>query len=190
MLTTIGVGLAVAFNPLTSYFTSTKRAPVKEIVDQTRGGPATTILSGLSVGMESSVWALVVIAISFILAIILYGGAPNPIYVLYAVAMIGIGMLSHTGNNVAMDSYGPISDNANGIGEMAWHDMDDEETRKARQIMADLDAVGNTTKAITKGVAFASAGIASVSLFASFITDVGRVQIQLGFEKMVRSEEH
>jgi K(+)-stimulated pyrophosphate-energized sodium pump len=179
-LTTIGVGLAVAFNPLTSYFTSTKRSPVKEIVEQTRSGPATTILSGLSVGMESSVWALVVIAISFILALILYGGYPDPTYVLYAVAMIGIGMLSHTGNNVAMDSYGPISDNANGIGEMAWHDMDDENTRKARQIMADLDAVGNTTKAITKGVAIASAVIAAVSLFASFITDVGRVQEQLG----------
>ena len=184
MLTAIGVGLAVAFNPLTSYFTSTKRAPVKEIVDQTRGGPATTILSGLSVGMESSVWALVVIAISFILAILLYGGASDPIYVLYAVAMIGIGMLSHTGNNVAMDSYGPISDNANGIGEMAWHDMDDEDTRKARQIMADLDAVGNTTKAITKGVAIASAVIAAVSLFASFITDVGRAQAQLNFPVM------
>jgi K(+)-stimulated pyrophosphate-energized sodium pump len=93
--------------------------------------------------------------------------------------MVGIGMLSHTGNNVAMDSYGPISDNANGIGEMAWHDMEDEETKKARQIMADLDAVGNTTKAITKGVAIASAVIAAVSLFASFITDVGRVQLQL-----------
>jgi K(+)-stimulated pyrophosphate-energized sodium pump len=85
-------------------------------------------------------------------------------------------MLSHTGNNVAMDSYGPISDNANGIGEMAWHDMEDDETKKARQIMADLDAVGNTTKAITKGVAIASAVIAAVSLFASFFIDVGRVQ--------------
>jgi K(+)-stimulated pyrophosphate-energized sodium pump len=182
-LTTIGVGLAVAFNPLTSYFTSTKRAPVKEIVESTRGGPATTILSGLASGMESSVWALVVIAISFILALVLYR-TDGTIYVLYGVAMIGIGMLSHTGNNVAMDSYGPISDNANGIGEMAWHDMDDEETRKARQIMADLDAVGNTTKAITKGVAIASAVIAAVSLFASFITDVGNVQRQLGFPVM------
>jgi K(+)-stimulated pyrophosphate-energized sodium pump len=89
-------------------------------------------------------------------------------------------MLSHTGNNVAMDSYGPISDNANGIGEMAWHGLEDDETKKARQIMADLDAVGNTTKAITKGVAIASAVIAAVSLFASFITDVARVQGQLG----------
>ncbi len=183
-LTAIGVGLAVTFNPLTSYFTSTKRAPVKEIVTSTRSGAATTILSGLSVGMESSVWALLVIVISFIFALILYGGVGSPTYVLYAVAMIGIGMLSHTGNNVAMDSYGPISDNANGIGEMAWFDLDDENTRKARQIMADLDSVGNTTKAITKGIAIASAVIAAVSLFASFITDVGRVQLQLGFPVM------
>lgn len=178
-LTAIGVGLAVAFNPLTSYFTSTKKAPVKEIVSSTGTGPATTILSGLSVGMESSVWALVVIVVSFIAALVLYS-TDGPVYVLYAVAMIGIGMLSHTGNNVAMDSYGPISDNANGIGEMAWHEMEDKETKTARQIMADLDAVGNTTKAITKGVAIASAVIAAVSLFASYITDVGRVQAQLG----------
>jgi len=178
MLTTIGVGLAVAFNPLTSYFTSTKSAPVKEVVESTKFGPATTILSGLALGMESSVWALVVIAISFVCAILLYGGM-DKIYVLYGVAMVGIGMLSHTGNNVAMDSYGPISDNANGIGEMAWHDQTDEETKKARQILADLDAVGNTTKAITKGVAIASAVIAAVSLFSSYITDVSRVQTSL-----------
>jgi len=184
MLTSVGVGLAVAFNPLTSYFTSTRKAPVKEIVRSTQTGPATTILSGLSVGMESSVWAVVVIVISFIIAILLYSGT-GATYVLYAVAMVGIGMLSHTGNNVAMDSYGPISDNANGIGEMAWHDLNDEETRKARQIMADLDAVGNTTKAITKGVAIASAVIAAVSLFASYITDVGRVQLQLGATKIM-----
>jgi K(+)-stimulated pyrophosphate-energized sodium pump len=178
-LTAVGVGLAVAFNPLTSYFTSTKKAPVKEIVKSTNTGPATTILSGLSVGMESSVWALFAIVIAFTIGLLLYNGDGSK-YVLYAVAMIGIGMLSHTGNNVAMDSFGPISDNANGIGEMAWHDMDDEETRKARQIMADLDAVGNTTKAITKGVAIASAVIAAVSLFGSYIADVGRVQTQLG----------
>jgi K(+)-stimulated pyrophosphate-energized sodium pump len=179
MLTTVGVALAVAFNPLTSYFTATRRPPVQDIVKSTRTGPATTILSGLSVGMESSVWALVVIVVSFIAALLIYQ-ADGALYVLYAVAMIGIGMLSHTGNNVAMDSYGPISDNANGIGEMAWHDLNDEATLRARQIMADLDAVGNTTKAITKGVAIASAVIAAVALFASYITDVGRVQAQLG----------
>jgi len=186
MLTSVGVGLAVAFNPLTSYFTSTRKNPVKEIVRSTKTGPATTILSGLSVGMESSVWAVVAIVVSFIVALALYSGT-GAVYVLYAVAMVGIGMLSHTGNNVAMDSYGPISDNANGIGEMAWHDLNDEETRKARQIMADLDAVGNTTKAITKGVAIASAVIAAVSLFASYITDVGRVQLQLGVKDIMNA---
>jgi len=184
MLTSVGVGLAVAFNPLTSYFTSTRKSPVREIVKSTKTGPATTILSGLSVGMESSVWAVVLIVVSFIVALALYSSA-GALYVLYAVAMVGIGMLSHTGNNVAMDSYGPISDNANGIAEMAWHDQCDEETVKARQIMADLDAVGNTTKAITKGIAIASAVIAAVSLFASYITDVGRVQLQLGIEKVM-----
>ena len=183
MLTTIGVGLAVVFNPLTSYFTSTDHKPVKEIVEATITGPATTILQGFSVGMESTVWALLMIAVSFVFAVLLYR-ADGPIYVLYAVAMIGIGMLSHTGNNVTMDSYGPIADNANGIGEMAWHDRTDETTRKARQIMADLDAVGNTTKAITKGVAIASAVIAAVSLFASYITDVSRAQISLGIPPM------
>ncbi len=181
MLTTIGVGLAVVFNPLTSYFTSATKKPVREIVESTETGPATTILSGLAVGMESSVWALIAISVSFIFSIILYQG-DGPLYVLYAVALVGIGMLSHTGNNVAMDSYGPISDNANGIGEMAWHDQTDEKTLKARQIMADLDAVGNTTKAITKGIAIASAVIAAVSLFASFITDVSRVQASLGLD--------
>jgi K(+)-stimulated pyrophosphate-energized sodium pump len=182
-LTAVGVGMAVAFNPLTSYFTSTKKSPVKEIVASTNTGAATTILSGLSVGMESSVWALVVIVISFVMGLALFN-ADGPVYVLYAIAMIGIGMLSHTGNNVAMDSFGPISDNANGIGEMAWQNMQDETTLKARQIMADLDAVGNTTKAITKGVAIASAVIAAVSLFASYITDVGRVQTQMGLVVM------
>jgi K(+)-stimulated pyrophosphate-energized sodium pump len=179
MLTTIGVGLAVAFNPLTSYFTATKKAPVQEIIKSTKFGPATTILSGLSVGMESSVWAVMVIVVSFVFGWLIYRSTDS-LHVLYAVAMIGIGMLSHTGNNVAMDSYGPISDNANGIGEMAWHDMDDDATIRARQIMADLDAVGNTTKAITKGVAIASAVIAAVSLFSSFMTDIGRVQAQMG----------
>jgi K(+)-stimulated pyrophosphate-energized sodium pump len=182
-LTMIGVALAVAFNPLTSYFTSYTKKPVQEIIDSMKTGTATTILSGLSVGMESTVWALVVIVIAFVLSMLLYQG-DGAIYVLYAVAMVGIGMLSHTGNNVAMDAYGPISDNAAGIGELSWHDRKDDETRAAMKIMADLDAVGNTTKAITKGVAIASAVIAAVSLFASYITDVARVQLTLGMPEM------
>jgi K(+)-stimulated pyrophosphate-energized sodium pump len=93
--------------------------------------------------------------------------------------MTGIGMLTLTGNNVAMDSFGPIADNANGIGEMSWHDDNTAKTKKARQIMADLDAVGNTTKAITKGVAIGSAVIAAVSLFGSYMVDVSNVQMSL-----------
>jgi K(+)-stimulated pyrophosphate-energized sodium pump len=91
--------------------------------------------------------------------------------------MTGIGMLTLTGNNVAMDAFGPIADNANGIGELSHLDKD------ARKIMDSLDATGNTTKAITKGVAIGSAVIAAVALFGSFITDVSKVQVQLGFEK-------
>ncbi|GAG31237.1 unnamed protein product, partial [marine sediment metagenome] len=89
---------------------------------------------------------------------------------------VGIGMLSHTGNNVAMDSFGPIADNANGIGEMAGVG------EKAWKIMAELDAVGNTTKAITKQIAIASAVIAATSLFFSYVTDIGLMQERLGVE--------
>ncbi len=183
-LVAIGVGLAVSFNPLTSYFTATDKTPVKEIVKATRAGPATTILSGLASGYESSVWALLYIVISFVLAVLLYPIENGSVYTLYAIAMIGIGMLSHTGNNVAMDSYGPICDNANGIGEMAWQGLDDQETKRGRQIMADLDAVGNTTKAITKGIAIASAVIAAVSLFASYITATGLQAISVSDTKV------
>ena len=183
-LVAIGVGLAVSFNPLTSYFTATNKNPVKDIVKSTRAGPATTILAGLASGYESSVWALLTIVVAFVLALALFPVAGGAIYTLYAIAIIGIGMLSQTGNNVAMDSYGPISDNANGIGEMAWHDLTDEDTKRGRQIMADLDAVGNTTKAITKGIAIASAVIAAVSLFASYITATGLQAISISDPKV------
>ncbi|MEW5900919.1 MAG: sodium/proton-translocating pyrophosphatase, partial [Acidobacteriota bacterium] len=146
--------------------------PVKEIARSSRTGAATTILSGLSVGMESTVWAILIIAATILSALLIYWGQPVA-FVLYGVAMTGIGMLTLTGNNVAMDSFGPISDNANGIGEMACLE------KEARQIMTDLDAVGNTTKAITKGVAIGSAVIAAVSLFGSYMTDVTKVQAQL-----------
>jgi len=177
MLTSIGVALAVAFNPLTSYFTSTKRKPVKEIVESTKTGLRRR--SCPAVGRHgSSVWALLAIVISFIAALALYGGEMNATYVMYAIAMVGIGMLSHTGNNVAMDSYGPISDNANGIGEMAWHGMEDAERRRP-PIMADLDAVG-TRRRRSQGRGDRLGVIAAITLFATYFTDIGRVQMQLG----------
>lgn len=172
-LNAVGIILAVIFNPLTSYFTSHKFRPVKEIVEATKSGAATTILSGLAAGMESSVWSVIVVCVALGSSYLIYLGMP-PIYMLYGVAMIGIGMLSLTGNNVAMDAFGPIADNANGIGEMSGVD------KKAWKIMADLDSVGNTTKAITKQLAIASAVVAATALFFSFVTDIGIVQERLG----------
>jgi K(+)-stimulated pyrophosphate-energized sodium pump len=180
----VGVLLAIVIDRVTEYFTGTHGNPVKSIRNAADTGPATLILSGTSVGFESSVWGIIVIAASIFASVLIFGGvdpAHSTQYILYGVAMTGIGMLTLTGNNVAMDSYGPISDNANGIGEMAWHGMNDPDTQAARRIMADLDAVGNTTKAITKGVAIGSAVIAAVSLFGSFLVDVSKAQVLLGF---------
>ncbi|MBI5293342.1 MAG: sodium-translocating pyrophosphatase [Chloroflexi bacterium] len=171
-----GVLLAILIDRVTEYFTGTHGAPVKDIVRSMNGGPATTILAGLVQGYESAVWSVLVIAATIFSSIIIFSGvdaAHQTAYILYGVALTGIGMLTLTGNNVAMDSFGPISDNANGIGEMAALD------EKARKIMADLDAVGNTTKAITKGVAIGSAVIAAVALFGSFLTDVSLAQTAL-----------
>jgi K(+)-stimulated pyrophosphate-energized sodium pump len=163
-LNAVGVGLAVVFNPLTSLFTSAKRKPVQEIAESTQTGSATTILSGLAVGMEASVWSVVAIVVALGASFVIFYDQ-SLIYMLYGVAMVGIGMLSHTGNNVAMDSFGPIADNANGIGEMAGVG------EKAWHLLAELDAVGNTTKAITKQVAIASAVVAATALFFSFVAD-------------------
>lgn len=181
-----GVVLAILIDRLTEYFTGTHSRPVKDIKKSADTGSATLILQGIAVGFESSVWSVVVIALTIVSSIIIFGSIPglDPAqkisFVLYGVAMTGIGMLTLTGNNVAMDSFGPISDNANGIGEMSWSGMVDEETLSAKAIMADLDAVGNTTKAITKGVAIGSAVIAAVSLFGSFLVDVSRAQESMG----------
>ena len=180
LATATGVLLAIVIDRLTEYFTGSHNKPVKEIKESTDTGTATLILQGVAVGFESSVWSIIVLAASIFASILIFGGisdnlAHQSVFILYGVALTGIGMLTLTGNNVAMDSFGPIVDNANGIGEMAWHGQDDPDTVAARKIMADLDAVGNTTKAITKGIAIGSAVIAAVSLFGSFITDVNRV---------------
>ncbi len=182
----VGVVLAIAIDRLTEYFTGTHAAPVNDIKKAADTGPATLILNGISVGFESSVWSVLVIALTIVASIFIFGtipgveGTQRATFILYGVAMTGIGMLTLTGNNVAMDSFGPIADNANGIGEMSWHGQEDKETKDAQQIMADLDAVGNTTKAITKGVAIGSAVIAAVSLFGSFLVDVSRAQAAAG----------
>ncbi|MBK8026291.1 MAG: sodium-translocating pyrophosphatase [Chloroflexi bacterium] len=120
-------------------------------------------------GIFQALWVMVFVL--FLISMRDVGTADRFLYTLFGVTLIGVGMLSHTGNNVSMDTFGPISDNANGVAELAAEDFDD----KARQILADLDAAGNTTKAITKGIAIGSAVIAAVSLFGSFFIDIERV---------------
>ena len=133
-------------------------------------GHATNIIQGFAVGYESAVVGTLIIAGAIFLSVVIYAGS-NPLFVAYGVAMCGIGMLTLTGNTISMDVFGPVADNANGIGEMGYDakEMGEANYKYARQILADLDAVGNTTKAETKGIAIGSAVIAAVSLFASFI---------------------
>jgi K(+)-stimulated pyrophosphate-energized sodium pump len=158
----IGLILAQGVSRLTEYFTGTHYGPVKEIAKSTRSGPATTILSGTSAGLESSVYAIIAIALALGVSLALGGG--NLQFSLYLVALCGMGMLATTGVIVSEDTFGPISDNAAGIAEMSGEFHGEPE-----RIMVSLDAVGNTTKAVTKGFAIGSAVIASVAIFASFI---------------------
>ena len=158
----IGLLLAQGVSRLTEYFTATHHAPVKEIAEATRTGPATTILSGTSAGLESSVYAILAIALAIGVSLALGGG--NLQFSLYLVALCGMGMLATTGVIVSEDTFGPVSDNAAGIAEMSGEFHGEPE-----RIMVSLDAVGNTTKAVTKGFAIGSAVIASVAIFASFI---------------------
>ncbi len=159
--TTMGIILAISFNKLANYFTSPNRNPTDAVARASKTGPATLLLQGLSLGFESTVWTALVIALTIVVSTVVFTGA-GITFAMYGVALAGIGMLTHTGNNVAMDTFGPIVDNANGIGEMAGQE------KESRQILADLDASGNTTKAVTKAIAIASAVIAAVSLFSSF----------------------
>jgi K(+)-stimulated pyrophosphate-energized sodium pump len=161
-----GLVLAQALSRLTEYFTSTETAPVQEIAEATRTGPATTVLSGISSGLESTVYAIILIAISLGVALALGNG--NIQFSLYLVALTGMGMLATTGVVVSEDTFGPVSDNAAGIAEMSG-----EFEGEPERIMVSLDAVGNTTKAVTKGFAIGSAVIAAVALFASFIETIG-----------------
>jgi len=158
----IGLVLAQLVSRLTEYYTGTHYAPVKEIAESAETGPATVVLSGTSAGLESSVYAVVAIAIAIGVSLALGDG--NLQFSLYLVALCGMGMLATTGVIVSEDTFGPVSDNAAGIAEMSGEFHGEPE-----RIMVSLDAVGNTTKAVTKGFAIGSAVIAAVALFASFI---------------------
>ena len=162
----IGLVLAQLVSRLTEYYTATHFRPVKEIAESAETGPATVVLSGTAAGLESSVYAVIAIAIAIGVALALGGG--NLVFSLYLVALCGMGMLATTGVIVSEDTFGPVSDNAAGIAEMSGEFHGEPE-----KIMVALDAVGNTTKAVTKGFAIGSAVIAAVALFASFIETVG-----------------
>jgi K(+)-stimulated pyrophosphate-energized sodium pump len=182
----VGVVLALVLAKISEYFTSTNHRPVKDVSSAAKDGAAANLLSGLANGMESSAWAAIVIALSIVGALVIYNGVGAAsglaseqaelfqfISTLYGVSLTGIGMLMLAGNIVAMDGFGPVADNAYGIGVMAGID------KNARNVMEDLDAVGNTTKAITKGLAIGSAVLAAVALFGAYLADTANVQQQL-----------
>ncbi len=152
----LGLVLASVIQVLTQYFTDTKYKPVQEVAESTQTGPATTILSGFSIGLESTVWSILIIAAVIGAAFVL---GDNTVEALYFISLTGMGMLTTVGVIVSMDTYGPVSDNAQGIAEMSG-----EFEGRPAQVLGSLDAVGNSTKAITKGMAIATAVIAATSL--------------------------
>ncbi len=157
----IGIALAALILALTGYFTGTEHRPVKDVGKTSLTGAATVILAGISVGFESAVYTALVIAAAVYGAFLLGGG--SIVVSLFAVALAGCGLLTTVGVIVAMDTFGPVSDNAQGIAEMSG-DVDSH----GAAILTELDAVGNTTKAITKGIAIATAVLAATALFGSF----------------------
>lgn len=163
----IGIVLAAAIQALTGYFTETERRPVQDIGRSSQTGPATVILAGIGVGLESAVYSALLIGAGVFGAFLLGGSSIT--LSLFAVALAGTGLLTTVGVIVAMDTFGPISDNAQGVAEMSG-DIDADGART----LTELDAVGNTTKAITKGIAIATAVLAATALFGSY-TDTLRI---------------
>ncbi|GEP39227.1 K(+)-insensitive pyrophosphate-energized proton pump [Nocardioides psychrotolerans] len=159
----IGIVMAAGILALTGYFTGTEYKPVKDVGRTSLTGAATVILSGLSVGFESAVYTTLVIG-SAVFGAFLLGGASLTVS-LFAVALAGCGLLTTVGVIVAMDTFGPVSDNAQGVAEMSG-----DVSPEGAQILTELDAVGNTTKAVTKGIAIATAVLAATALFGSYAT--------------------
>jgi K(+)-stimulated pyrophosphate-energized sodium pump len=157
----IGIALAAAIQVLTGFFTEVGKRPVNDVAASSQTGAATVLLAGISVGFESAVYSGLLIAASVFGAFLLGGG--SIVLSLFAIAIAGTGLLTTVGVIVAMDTFGPISDNAQGIAEMSG-DVKGE----GAQILTSLDAVGNTTKAITKGIAIATAVLAATALFGAF----------------------
>ena len=169
----IGIALAAAIQVLTGYFTETGRRPVNDVAASSETGAATVILAGISVGFESAVYSAILIASAVFGAFLLGGG--SIVLSLLAIALAGTGLLTTVGVIVAMDTFGPISDNAQGIAEMSG-DVEGEGSK----ILTQLDAVGNTTKAITKGIAIATAVLAATALFGAFTDAIKQAVLDAG----------
>jgi len=167
----IGIVMAAGILALTGYYTGTEHRPVADVGKTSLTGPATVILSGISVGLESAVYTALVIGAAVFGAYLL-GGATLTVS-LFAVALAGCGLLTTVGVIVAMDTFGPVSDNAQGIAEMSG-----DVSPEGAQILTELDAVGNTTKAITKGIAIATAVLAATALFGSYATSVAESYLE------------
>jgi K(+)-stimulated pyrophosphate-energized sodium pump len=157
----IGIVLAAVIQQLTAYFTETNRRPVDDVAKSSLTGPATVILAGVSIGLESAVYSALLIGAAVYAAFMLGGG--SVILSLFAIALAGTGLLTTVGVIVSMDTFGPVSDNAQGIAEMSG-----DVTGEGAQVLTRLDAVGNSTKAITKGIAIATAVLAATALFGAF----------------------
>jgi K(+)-stimulated pyrophosphate-energized sodium pump len=171
----IGIVLAAAIQMLTGFFTEVGKRPVNDVAASSQTGAATVILAGISVGFESAVYSALLIASAVFGAFLLGGG--TIILSLFAVALAGTGLLTTVGVIVAMDTFGPISDNAQGIAEMSGDVKGD-----GAKILTSLDAVGNTTKAITKGIAIATAVLAATALFGAFTAAIEKSVLEKGKE--------
>jgi K(+)-stimulated pyrophosphate-energized sodium pump len=169
----IGIALAAIIQQLTGYFTETTRRPVRDIGKTSLTGPATVILAGVAVGLESAVYAAIIVAAA-VYGVFLLGGGIT-LLSLFAVALAGTGLLTTVGVIVAMDTFGPVSDNAQGIAEMSG-----DVTGQGSVVLTQLDAVGNTTKAITKGIAIATAVLAATALFGSFTSAISDALTKAG----------
>ena len=169
----IGIVLAAAIQMLTGFFTEVGKRPVNDVAASSKTGPATVILAGVSVGFESAVYSAILIAAAVYGAFLLGGG--TIVLSLFAVALAGCGLLTTVGVIVAMDTFGPISDNAQGIAEMSG-DVKGE----GAKILTSLDAVGNTTKAITKGIEIATAVLAATALFGAFTDAIKNSVLEAG----------
>jgi K(+)-stimulated pyrophosphate-energized sodium pump len=161
----VGIGLAGLILWLTGYFTDTRHSPTQRVARTSQTGAATVVLSGIGVGLESAVYTATVIAGAAVVLFFVAGGVLT--LALFLVALAGCGLLTTVGVIVAMDTFGPVSDNAQGIAEMSG-----EISEEGAKILTDLDAVGNTTKAITKGIAIATAVLAATALFGSYENSV------------------